>query len=125
MKSYRQELWFEVLSRRGFVNIPRDVEAAIRAGREREAEGLMGAFKLNITALSWISLFVGGFLVYAATQASLVRRRAEFGLLRSLGATRGQVVTVLLSEVALLGVLAAHALASDILAREPETGGFC
>ena len=73
--------------------------------REQQASDLLGAFRLNLTALSLISLFVGLFLVYSSTQASLVRRRAEFGLLRSLGATRGQVLTVILFEVALLGAV--------------------
>jgi putative ABC transport system permease protein len=73
--------------------------------RARRAEGLLAAFRLNLTALSLISLFVGLFLVYSATQAALVRRRAEFGLLRALGATRGQVLGLILGEVALLGVL--------------------
>ncbi len=73
--------------------------------RERQAAGLMSAFRLNLTALSLISLFVGMFLVYSSTQASLVRRREEFGLLRSLGATRGQVFALIIGEVALLGGL--------------------
>ncbi len=73
--------------------------------RERQAAGLMSAFRLNLTALSLISLFVGMFLVYSSTQASLVRRREEFGLLRSLGATRGQVFALIIVEVALLGGL--------------------
>jgi putative ABC transport system permease protein len=73
--------------------------------RERQAAGLLGAFRLNLTALSLISLFVGGFLVYSSTQASLVRRRNEFGLLRSLGASRGQIVTIVLGEVLLMGSL--------------------
>ena len=42
--------------------------------RRREAAGLLGAFRLNLTAMSLISLFVGGFLVYISTQAALVRR---------------------------------------------------
>ena len=54
----------------------------------QQASALLRAFRLNLTALSLISLFVGGFLVYSSTQASLVRRRGEFGLLRTLGATR-------------------------------------
>lgn len=70
-----------------------------------QTRGLLAAFRLNLTALSLISLFVGLFLVYSATQASLVRRRAEFGTLRSLGATRTQVLGLILAEVALLGVL--------------------
>lgn len=76
--------------------------------REEQAAELLGAFRLNLTALSLISLFVGGFLVYSSTQASLVRRRHEFGLLRSLGATRSQVLGLLLGDVlvlALVGVL--------------------
>jgi putative ABC transport system permease protein len=49
--------------------------------RTKQTEGLISAFRLNLTALSLISLFVGLFLVYSSTQASLVRRRAEFGML--------------------------------------------
>ncbi len=73
--------------------------------RMNEAKGLMSAFRLNLTALSLVSLFVGAFVVYSSTQASLVRRRAEFGLLRSIGASRTQVLWLILAEVALLGVL--------------------
>jgi len=73
--------------------------------RREEAAGLLGAFRLNLTSLSLISLFVGAFLVYASTQASLVRRRNEFGLLRSLGTTRAQLFALVLGEVGLLGAL--------------------
>ncbi len=69
-----------------------------------QGAGLLSAFRLNLTALSLISLFVGLFLVYSSTQALLIRRRAEFGLLRSMGATRGQVFGLILGEVSLLGV---------------------
>lgn len=73
--------------------------------RERQAANLLGSFRLNLTALSGISLFVGGFLIFSATQASLVRRREEFGLLRSIGATRGQLMALILGETSALGVL--------------------
>ncbi len=72
--------------------------------RRTEAAGLLAAFRLNLTALSLISLLVGLFLVYSSVQASLVRRRREFGLLRSLGATRRQVLRLILVEAALLGL---------------------
>ena len=85
------------------------VEVLTPVQREQRAADLLGAFRLNLTALSLISLFVGLFLVYSSTQASLVRRRAEFGLLRSLGATRGQVLAIIMFEVALLGVVGVSA----------------
>lgn len=72
--------------------------------REQQAASLLSAFRLNLTALSLISLFVGGFLVFSSTQAALVRRRTEFGLLRSLGATHRQVFGLLVGDVALLGI---------------------
>ncbi len=73
--------------------------------RRSQAAGLLSAFRLNLTALSLISLLVGAFLVHTTTQAALVRRRAEFGLLRSLGTTRRQVLAIVLAEVGLFGVL--------------------
>jgi len=48
---------------------------------------------------------VGGFLVQATTQAALARRREELGLLRCLGATRGEVLARVLAEAAVLGLL--------------------
>ena len=73
--------------------------------REIEAEGLLAAFRLNLTALSLVSLLVGGFLVYASVRASLARRREELGVLRALGATRAQVLLLVLGEAAALGAV--------------------
>lgn len=71
--------------------------------QRNSSAGLLAAFRLNLTALSLIAVFVGVFLIFSSTQAALVRRRREFGTLRSLGATSGQVMLLLLSEVCLLG----------------------
>ncbi len=82
-----------------------EVEVLTPAARERRTEGLLEAFRLNLTALSGISLVVGFFLVFSATRAALSRRRRELGLLRALGASRAQVLGLLAVEVALLGLL--------------------
>ncbi len=74
------------------------------AQREQNAAGLLAAFRLNLTALSLISVLVGVFLIFSAVHASLVRRRREFGLLRSLGASRRQVLGLILLETAVLGL---------------------
>ncbi len=73
--------------------------------RRQDTRSLLAAFRLNLTALSLISVFVGLFLVMTSIQAALVRRRGEFGLLRSLGATGGQVFALVVAEAGLLGLL--------------------
>jgi putative ABC transport system permease protein len=71
--------------------------------RTVEAAGLLAAFRLNLTALSLVSVLVGAFLVHASVRASLARRREELGILRAVGATRAQVLALVLSEAATLG----------------------
>ena len=73
--------------------------------RRQDTRGLLAAFRLNLTALSLISVFVGLFLVLTSIQASLVRRRGEFGLLRTMGATRGQVLGLVIAEAGVLGLM--------------------
>ncbi len=73
--------------------------------RSQDAAGLLAAFRLNLTALSLISVFVGVFLVLTSVRASLARRRRELGLLRCLGATGGQLVGLIVAETTLLGLL--------------------
>jgi len=83
----------------------RAVEVLTPTQREDEAAGLLSAFRLNLTALSLISLFVGGFVVYTSSQALLVRRRREFGVLRAVGATRAQLLGLIAFDAGLVGLL--------------------
>jgi secondary thiamine-phosphate synthase enzyme len=53
MKSYRQELWFEVPARRGFVNITPEVERCLRASGISEGLALVNA--MHITASVFIN----------------------------------------------------------------------
>ncbi|NTW12770.1 MAG: YjbQ family protein [Anaerolineales bacterium] len=53
MKSYRKELWFNVPSRRGFVNITREVETAIQESGVKE--GLLLVNAMHITASVFIN----------------------------------------------------------------------
>jgi len=53
MKSYRKELWFNVPSRRGFVNITGQVEEALRESGIRE--GLCVVNAMHITASVFIN----------------------------------------------------------------------
>ena len=53
MKSYRQELWFEVPTRRAFVNITPDVEETVRASGAQEGLVLVNA--MHITASVFVN----------------------------------------------------------------------
>jgi secondary thiamine-phosphate synthase enzyme len=53
MKAYRKELWFEIPSRRGFVNITPDVQQAVRHSGVREGLVLVNA--MHITASVFIN----------------------------------------------------------------------
>lgn len=73
--------------------------------RGQDAQGLLDAFRLNLTALSMISVFVGLFLVLTSVQASLARRRREYGILRCLGADPGATFGLIVAETGALGLL--------------------
>ncbi|MFE7524722.1 FtsX-like permease family protein [Kitasatospora sp. NPDC057542] len=53
-----------------------------------------------------VSAFVSAFVVASTYSYAVVRRRREFGLLRSAGATRAQVRRTVLAEALLLGAVA-------------------
>ncbi len=80
-------------------------DAVTPSERTGQARELLGAFRLNLTAMSMVSLLVGTFLVFSSMRACLVWQRREFGVLRSLGSTPGQVLALILGEAALLGVM--------------------
>ncbi|HEY7391587.1 MAG TPA: FtsX-like permease family protein [Bryobacteraceae bacterium] len=72
--------------------------------RNEENQRMLRAFRWNLRVLSYISLVVGAFLIYNTISISVVRRRAEIGVLRALGASRTAVMALFLAEALLLGL---------------------
>ena len=60
--------------------------------RGQQVEQMLAAFHLNLSALSWVALVVGLFLVYNTATMTVLARREEVGMLRALGVTRRQVL---------------------------------
>lgn len=83
--------------------LPPDASVASPAQRGQQVANMIGGFQLNLTAMSLVSLLVGMFLIYNTVTASVVRRRHEIGILRSLGATRWEVRALFLGEATALG----------------------
>jgi putative ABC transport system permease protein len=88
------------------------IRAALPAGyfvskpgaRAAENQRMLSAFRWNLRILSYISLVVGAFLIYNTISISVLRRRAEIGVLRALGASRGAVFSIFLTEALCFGI---------------------
>jgi putative ABC transport system permease protein len=85
--------------------LPPDITVAAPAQRGEEVEKMLAGFQLNLQAMSLVSLLVGMFLIYNTIEASVVRRRTEIGILRSLGMTRLEIRWLFLGEAAVLGAV--------------------
>ncbi|HEX8680543.1 MAG TPA: FtsX-like permease family protein [Chthoniobacterales bacterium] len=85
--------------------VPPDAQVSTPAQRGQQVENMLAGFQLNLTAMSLVSLLVGMFLIYNTVSASVVRRRSEIGILRSLGTTRNEVRALFLGEAIALGAL--------------------
>lgn len=72
--------------------------------RAEENQRMLTAFRWNLRVLSYISLVVGAFLIYNTISISVVRRRAEIGILRALGASRRAIFGVFLTEALCFGI---------------------
>src|SRR5262249_50508385 len=70
-------------------------------------EKLVRAFRYNLTALSYISLIVSVILIYNTLTLAVVRRRAEIGMLRTMGAGRRTIAALFLTEAAGMGLMGA------------------
>ena len=87
-------------------------EFAVRTGKEqaeKQAQDLSDALGFIRTALlvfAAVALLVGSFLIFNTFSVTVAQRTKEFALLRTLGASRGQVLRSVLAETFVIGVLA-------------------
>jgi len=84
--------------------LPDGVQVRLAGASTNENRKMLAAFRWNLRLLSYIALVVGAFLIYNTISVSVVRRRAEIGIVRALGASRRQVLAAFLGEAALIGV---------------------
>ena len=87
--------------------LPADVQLHEAQGRTRESLDMIGAFTTNLKAMSLLALLVSTLLIYGAISFAVVQRRRVIGILRALGATRSEVLAIVLAEAAALGVIGA------------------
>jgi putative ABC transport system permease protein len=85
--------------------LPTDARVDAPRGRTRQVESMVSAFALNLSALSFIALFVATFLIFNAVATSVLRWRREIGVLRALGVTRRGITALFLAEGLGFGVV--------------------
>ncbi|MBV9297244.1 MAG: FtsX-like permease family protein [Acidobacteriaceae bacterium] len=94
------EYWESMLRKQ----LPSSVVVEPQGSRTEENRKMLAAFRWNLHVLSYIALVVGAFLIYNTISISVVRRRAEIGIVRALGATRSMVTGAFLAEALFLGL---------------------
>jgi hypothetical protein len=74
---------------------------------DQRVQDVMAGLQIGFSMCGFGAIIVGLFLVYNALAVTVAERRHEIGILRSVGATRGQIWGLFLGEAGLLGVTGA------------------
>jgi putative ABC transport system permease protein len=83
------------------------VETGTQAA-ERQSQDIkdqLSFFRIILLVFSGITLLVGSFLIFNIFSITVAQRIREFGLLRTLGASRGQILRGTILEATLLGLV--------------------
>ena len=93
------------------VVLPRTVD--VRTGTEQashdtsELESNLSFLRTFLLVFAYVSLVVGAFIIFNTFSITVAQRTREFGLLRTLGASRSQIMRSVLYEGFLLGTVGA------------------
>ena len=75
------------------------------SGRGQQFEAMLAAYSMMVGISSLFALFIGMFIIYNSFAIAVTQRRSEIGILRALGATRGQIRWLFLGESAVTGLI--------------------
>src|SRR4029077_2434816 len=75
------------------------------SGRGQQFEAMTAAYSMMVGISSLFALFIGMFIIYNSFAIAVTQRRSEIGILRALGATRGQIRWLFLGESAITGLI--------------------
>jgi putative ABC transport system permease protein len=102
-----------VLRGRIQASLPKGVDAVTSTKvSDEESKALkdaLGFFRTALLIFAFIALFVGAFIILNTFSIIVAQRTRELGLLRTLGASRRQVLTSVVAEAFIVGVVASGA----------------
>jgi putative ABC transport system permease protein len=67
----------------------------------------LGFLETMLLVFAFVAIFVGAFLIFNTFSITVAQRITEFGMLRTLGASRGQILRSVVSEATVIGLLGA------------------
>jgi putative ABC transport system permease protein len=115
----------ETVKKRIRAALPAGYTVETPAGRTRQVESMLSNFQTGLDLISFFAIIVGMYLIYNAVSISIVRRRREIGILRALGATRGQIMRLFMGETLFISIIAsALGVGLGILFAESIVGIF-
>ena len=98
---------FDVWQQKLRAVLPSGVELNAQGSQTAANRRMLSAFRWNLGILSYVALLVGAFLIYNTISVSVVRRRADIGTIRALGASRNTILAAFLAEAAVFGFVGA------------------
>ncbi|WP_205833004.1 FtsX-like permease family protein [Azohydromonas caseinilytica] len=87
------------------LNLPPGVTLAEPQAAAQRVSDLSRAYRVNLTVLALVALFVGGFLVFSVLALSVAQRTPQLALLGVLGLSARQRRGLVLAESAAIGLL--------------------
>jgi putative ABC transport system permease protein len=75
------------------------------ANQTSELEEKLGFLRTFLLIFAYVALVVGAFIIFNTFSITVAQRTREFGLLRTLGASRAQIMRTVVQEGLLLGVV--------------------
>jgi len=75
------------------------------SSRGQQIDSVLRVYSFTANINSAFALFIGMFIIYNSFSIAVAQRRREIGILRALGASRGQIRTLFLIESGLAGLV--------------------
>lgn len=96
---------FETMREKIASLLPKHMKVERPQRKNQQVEKMLQAFQYNLTALSFVALLVGLYLIYNMIALSVVRRRVEIGTLRAIGATPTLIALIFFLEAGVIGAI--------------------